>query len=93
MRRHFSSSGKEDEGGEEKESEGGGNEEEGTVKEDLEDCESLDLEMLPLARHHAIAPVNIPDHFPEVPVLPISRNPLFPRFVKMLEVCLQELTQ
>ena len=47
------------------------------------------LEMLPVARHHAIAPVNIPDNFPEVPILPISRNPLFPRFVKMLEVSLR----
>lgn len=87
--RHYSSSGKENEGGEGKESEGGGDgEEDGSVKEeDFEESESLDLEMLPLIRHHAIAPVSIPDHFPEVPVLPISRNPLFPRFVKMLEVC------
>ena len=78
VRRHCSSNGKE--GGE-----NGG--EDGVPEEGFEDGESLDLEMLPLARHHDIAPVNIPDHFPEVPVIPISRNPLFPRFVKMLEVC------
>lgn len=47
--------------------------------------EHLDLEILPVPRHHAIAPVDVPNLFPGVPVLPISRNPLFPRFVKMLE--------
>ena len=39
----------------------------------------------------ALAPVSIPDVFPEVPVLPISRNPIFPKFVKMLEVSCQIL--
>lgn len=86
--RPFSSSnGKESdgEGGEEEEKpqeegEGGSTEE----QEDLEEAsESLGLD---IQRHHAIAPINVPDHFPEVPVLPISRNPVFPRFVKMLEV-------
>ena len=62
-------------------------EEEGEAEKDYgDDGEHLGLEMLPVARHHAIAPVNIPEDFPEVPVLPVSRNPVFPRFVKMLEV-------
>lgn len=39
-----------------------------------------------LHQQYALAPVSIPDVFPEVPILPISRNPIFPKFVKMLEV-------
>ena len=34
----------------------------------------------------ALAQVIVPDVFPEVPVLPVHRNPVFPRFVKMMEV-------
>ena len=34
----------------------------------------------------ALAQVVVPDVFPEVPLLPVHRNPVFPRFVKMLEV-------
>ena len=44
--------------------------------------------LAPIVKQYAVAPVSIPDRFPEVPVLPISRNPIFPRFVKMVEVCL-----
>lgn len=88
-----SGDGEESEGGKEEGGKSGREEEESESEkeenaEDVvsEDGEELGLEMLPLPRHHAIAPVNIPSVFPEVPVLPISRNPLFPRFVKMLEV-------
>lgn len=35
----------------------------------------------------ALTQVIVPDVFPEVPVLPVHRNPVFPRFVKMMEVC------
>ena len=35
----------------------------------------------------ALAQVIVPDVFPEVPLLPVHRNPVFPRFVKMMEVC------
>ena len=45
--------------------------------------EELDLDT-PISQ--ALAPLNIPDKFPDVPVLAVGRNPLFPRFVKMLEV-------
>ena len=71
--RHYSSAGGDgEEGGEEVEHD-----------EDDSDLEGL----LPAKIHqHAIASVSIPDNFPEVPVLAISRNPIFPRFVKMLEV-------
>ena len=34
----------------------------------------------------ALAPVNIPDFFPRLPLIAVSRNPLFPKFVKMIEV-------
>ena len=45
--------------------------------------EELDMDT-PISQ--ALAPLNIPDKFPDVPVLAVGRNPLFPRFVKMLEV-------
>ena len=34
----------------------------------------------------ALAPVMVPEVFPRVPLLCVQRNPVFPRFVKMLEV-------
>jgi len=34
----------------------------------------------------ALTTMAVPDFFPNVPVLAISRNPVFPRFVKMIEV-------
>lgn len=34
----------------------------------------------------ALSPMNVPEVFPRVPVIAISRNPVFPRFVKMMEV-------
>lgn len=33
-----------------------------------------------------LAPITVPDFFPKVPCVAIARNPLFPRFVKMIEV-------
>lgn len=84
-KRHYtSSSGKESDG--EGENEGEDSEGEGDKKSSSEELEDSELEMLPGPRHHALAPVTVPETFPEVPLLPISRNPLFPRFVKMLEV-------
>ena len=37
---------------------------------------------------NALAPLTVPDFFPEVPVIPVKRNPVFPRFIKMIEVCM-----
>ena len=74
-----SSEGDEGEGGEEKPA--------GEEQESVEGDGSLGL-MTPIVKQYALAPMSIPDRFPEVPVLPISRHPIFPRFVKMLEVCL-----
>lgn len=34
----------------------------------------------------ALAKVIIPDEFPDVPLITVPRSPVFPRFVKMLEV-------
>lgn len=53
------------------------------VEKEEEDEEQLELGP---AQHRAIAPVTVPKWLPEVPVLTVTRNPLFPRFVKMLEV-------
>ena len=33
-----------------------------------------------------LAPISVPDFFPKVPLIVVSRNPLFPRFIKMIEV-------
>ena len=35
---------------------------------------------------NALAPIQVPDVFPKVPLIAIARNPLFPRFIKMIEV-------
>lgn len=34
----------------------------------------------------ALAPIQIPEFLPKVPIIAVSRNPLFPHFIKMLEV-------
>ena len=39
----------------------------------------------------AIATISIPDTLPKVPLLVLNRNPMFPRFVKMVEVSLNDL--
>jgi hypothetical protein len=33
-----------------------------------------------------LAPLKVPDFLPKVPLVAVSRNPLFPRFIKMVEV-------
>ena len=35
---------------------------------------------------NALTPLVVPETFPRVPVIAINRNPVFPRFVKMIEV-------
>jgi hypothetical protein len=32
----------------------------------------------------ALAPIQVPEYFPKVPLIAVSRNPLFPRFIKMV---------
>lgn len=34
----------------------------------------------------ALTPMTIPDVFPQVPLIAVSRNPVFPRFIKIIEV-------
>lgn len=41
---------------------------------------------LPIPSLVALAPLQIPEFLPRVPVIAITRNPLFPNFIKMLEV-------
>nr|XP_027204630.1 lon protease homolog, mitochondrial-like [Dermatophagoides pteronyssinus] len=41
----------------------------------------------------ALSPVNVPDYFPFVPVIPINRNPVFPKFVKLIELTDPNLIQ
>jgi hypothetical protein len=45
----------------------------------------------PLPTMNALAPIQIPDVFPKVPLVAVARNPLFPRFVKMLEITNKDL--
>lgn len=64
-----------------------GDGEDGESGEESEEGESSEKESDgSLHQQYALAPVAIPDIFPEVPILPISRNPIFPKFVKLLEV-------
>jgi Lon-like ATP-dependent protease len=64
-------------------SDGGGEEGEGEESEESGEEEEA---VKHLHQQLALAPISVPDIFPEVPVLPVSRNPIFPKFVKMLEV-------
>lgn len=34
----------------------------------------------------ALAQIAVPENYPTVPVLPLYRNPVFPKFVKLVEV-------
>ena len=63
---------------------GGGDDNEGEVEEDSDSDSDSDEEFgIP---GNALAPVTVPKWLPEVPVLAMNRNPVFPRFVKMIEV-------
>lgn len=70
----------------------GNNNEEGNGGKDKEMTEAKEEEddLDPTLISQALSPVNVPDKFPNIPVLAIGRNPLFPRFVKMLEVRVQQ---
>ena len=80
-----------DDGDEKKEVEGGSRSDEIDVHEEEE--EELDLVPHPFSRRSASpAEVTVPEDFPEVPLLALSRQPLFPKFVKILEVSTLEHT-
>lgn len=34
----------------------------------------------------ALTPMMVPEVFPNVPLIAVSRNPVFPRFIKIIEV-------
>lgn len=34
----------------------------------------------------ALTPLMVPEHFPNVPLIAVTRNPVFPRFIKIIEV-------
>ncbi|XP_019856519.1 PREDICTED: lon protease homolog, mitochondrial-like [Amphimedon queenslandica] len=53
------------------------------TNDDEGSLDEVDLGSLSLSR--AIATISIPDTLPEVPLLVLNRNPMFPRFVKMVE--------
>ncbi|KAL3866563.1 hypothetical protein ACJMK2_043851 [Sinanodonta woodiana] len=55
----------------------------GSDKPEGENPEVIASTSLPFG---ALTPMAVPEVFPNVPVIAISRNPVFPRFVKMIEV-------
>ena len=67
-------------------SDGGGEEKDEGEGEETEESGGEEEAVKNLHQQFALTPVSVPDIFPEVPVLPVSRNPIFPKFVKMLEV-------
>lgn len=49
--------------------------------------ENLQESRLPFPVTHSLpATVVVPEHWPNVPLIAVSRNPVFPRFIKLLEV-------
>lgn len=42
--------------------------------------------VLPIPSLVALAPLQVPEFLPKVPLVAIARNPLFPNFIKMLEI-------
>ncbi|KAH0625719.1 hypothetical protein JD844_033922, partial [Phrynosoma platyrhinos] len=41
----------------------------------------------------ALAPLMVPEHVPQVPLIAVARNPVFPRFIKILEVKNKKLVE
>ena len=39
----------------------------------------------------ALSPMTVPEVWPRVPVIAVRRHPLFPRFIKMIEVCMPSM--
>jgi len=40
-----------------------------------------------------LMPVEVPENYPIVPLIPVSRHPLFPKFIKMLEITNKDLME
>jgi hypothetical protein len=40
-----------------------------------------------------LMPVEVPENYPIVPLIPVSRHPLFPKFIKMLEITNKDLVE
>jgi Lon-like ATP-dependent protease len=38
-------------------------------------------------------PVEVPENYPIVPLIPVTRHPLFPKFIKMLEITNKDLME
>merc|ERR1719427_1067170 len=34
----------------------------------------------------ALSSITVPENFPNVPIIAVNRNPVFPRFIKMIEI-------
>uniref|UniRef100_A0A8C9FKH2 Lon protease homolog, mitochondrial n=1 Tax=Pavo cristatus TaxID=9049 RepID=A0A8C9FKH2_PAVCR len=41
----------------------------------------------------ALTPLMVPEHFPNVPLIAVTRNPVFPRFIKIIEVKNKKLVE
>lgn len=64
--------------------------EESTAEESAGNRSPTGTQMPPM---NALAPIQLPDFFPQVPCIAISRNPLFPRFIKMIEITDKKLIE
>ena len=40
-----------------------------------------------------LMPVEVPENYPIVPLIPVTRHPLFPKFIKMLEITNKDLVE
>lgn len=57
-----------------------------TNKNDPPDEDPEPKDETPLFSSHLPATVAVPEVWPQVPVIAINRNPVFPRFIKLIEV-------
>ncbi|OQR66251.1 lon protease -like protein [Tropilaelaps mercedesae] len=59
-----------------------------SIKQDTDDAGDMGE-----AGGAALSPVTVPDYWPKLPVLAVNRNPVFPRFIKMIEISDPALVQ
>ncbi|OQV18414.1 Lon protease-like protein, mitochondrial [Hypsibius exemplaris] len=77
----------------EKDDADGKNDDSAAAAEDADDGEDMEIitdaqslqEVLPLGGA-ALTSIIVPEHFPNVPLIPLTRYPVYPKFIKMLEV-------